>query len=169
MAKPAPHIEKAADATVSPVPENCHPKIRAIVDYWRSIHPKSGGLPGRQHFDPTDVPNLLANIWLIDAVREPLRFRLRLIGTLVVDYAGEDNTGRWLHERWPAFDDSAYVQVVETRQPSWSRGPSRLRPEKEFYEIERVRLPLASDGETVDLILALTVFFDRRGDEIFRS
>ncbi len=164
-----PHIRRPSGRENVPVPESCHPKIRALLDYWQSIHPESGGLPGRQHFDPVEIPELLANLWLIDVVRDPIRFRFRLIGTLVVDYAGEDNTGKWLYERWPNFDDTGYVSVVESRQPSWARGPSRFRPEKEYYEIERVRLPLAADGENVDMIVALTVFFDRNGDEIFRN
>jgi 4-hydroxyphenylpyruvate dioxygenase-like putative hemolysin len=59
--------------------------------------------------------------------------------------------------------------VVETGKPSWSRGLSKMRPEKNYYELERVRLPLASDGKTVDIILSLTVFFDSEGNEILKS
>jgi hypothetical protein len=44
-----------------------------------------------------------------------------------------------------------------------------MRPDKDYYELERVRLPLASDGQTVDMILSLTVFFDSNGNEIHRS
>jgi len=151
------------------IPEDCHPKIRAIYDYWRSAHPKGGGLPGRQHIDPIDIPRLLPNVWLIDVCREPYRFRFRLLGTLVVDYAGEDNTGKWFDERWPDFDSSVFLDVVETGRPSWARGLSKMRPEKNYYELERVRLPMATDGKTVDMILVLTVFFDSEGNEIHKS
>ena len=151
------------------IPEDCHPKVRAIYEYWRSVHPKSGGLPGRQHIDPVDIPTLLPNTWLIDVARNPYRFRFRLIGTQVVDYAGEDNTGKWFDERMPEFDPGVFIDVVETGRPSWSRGRSKMRPEKNYYELERVRLPLASDGKTVDMILSLTVFFDSEGNEIHRS
>lgn len=147
------------------IPDTCHPKVKALVDYWLSIHPESG-LPGRQHFDPRDIPSLLSNVWLIDVVRSPLRFRFRLFGTRIVDYAGEDNTGKWVDEKWPDFDAEVFETVIETKQPSWSRGPSGFRPEKDYYELERVRLPLARDGEAVDMIVALTVFFDRDGKEI---
>jgi hypothetical protein len=151
------------------VPEDCHPKVRAIFDYWRSVHPDGGGLPGRQHIDPIDIPQLLPNIWLIDVKRDPYRFRFRLVGTQVVDYAGEDNTGKWFDERLPDFNPSVFIDVVETGRPSWSRGHSKMRPEKNYYELERVRLPLASDGKTVDMILSLTVFFDSEGNEIHKS
>lgn len=153
------------ESKTSQIPDTCHPKVKKLVEYWRSIHPGKG-LPGRQHFDPGDVPSLLSNIWLVDVFHEPLRFRFRLLGTRIVEYAGEDNTGKWIHERWPGFDLNVYRQVVDTKQPNWSRGPSKFRPEKDYYELERVRLPLASDGETVDMILVLTLFFDRNGKEI---
>ena len=150
------------------IPENCHSKVRAIHDYWKSVHPEGGGLPGRQHIDPVDIPNLLPNIWLIDVYRNPYRFRFRLLGTQVVDYAGEDNTGKWFDERMPDFDPSVFINVVENKVPSWSRGRSAMRPEKNYYELERVRFPLATDGETVDMILALTVPFDSEGNEIHK-
>ena len=51
------------------------------------------------------------------------------------------------------------MDVVETKRPNWRRGKSLIRFEKEHAELERLYLPLASDGETVDMILAITVFF----------
>lgn len=157
-----------AGVTGLPVPDDCHPKIRTLFNYWRSVHPEDG-LPGRQHIDPVDIPGLLPNLWLIDVVHNPLRFRMRLVGTRVVAYAGEDNTGRWIDERWPDYNDAPIRQVVELRKPSWWRGPSQLRPEKTYFELERVRLPLARDGETVDMILTLTMFYDQDGKEVLAS
>lgn len=151
-----------------PVPDDCHPKIRTLFKYWRSVHPEDG-LPGRQHIDPVDIPGLLPNLWLIDVVHNPLRFRMRLVGTRVVAYAGEDNTGRWIDERWPDYNDAPLRQVVELRKPNWWRGPSLFRPEKSYFELERVRLPLARDSETVDMILTLTMFYDQNGKEVLAS
>ena len=149
-----------------PIPQNCHPKIRQIVGYWESKHPAKGVLPGRQHLDPIDIPHLLPNVWLVDVARDPYRFRFRLVGTAVVEYAGEDNTGRWFDESLPGFVPDVFIDLVETREPSWQRSASRMRPYKEYRELERVRLPLARDGTTVDMILCLTVFFDKEGNEI---
>lgn len=149
----------------SVLPNDCHPKIRQLADYWLAIHPRDH-LPGRQHFDPTGIPNLLPNLWLVDIQHDPMRFRIRLLGTRVVDYAGEDNTGSWVDEKWPGFDNSAFAEIATSGKPSWYRGPSKLRPEKDYYELERARFPLAQDGKRVDMILALTIFFDRQGKEI---
>jgi hypothetical protein len=151
------------------IPEDCHPKVRAIFEYWQSVHPKGGGLPGRKNIDPVDIPQLLSNVWLIDVKRDPYRFRFRLVGTQVVDYVGKDNTGRWFDDLLPDFDPGVFIDVVETGKPSWSRGRSKMRPEKDYYELERVRLPLATDGKTVDMILSLTIFFDSEGNEIHRN
>jgi len=38
--------------------------VKSLYSYWRAISPP-GRLPGRQHFDPLDVPRLLPNIWQI--------------------------------------------------------------------------------------------------------
>ena len=38
-----------------------HPKTRRVHDYWREIHPGKN-LPGRQHFDPLDIPDLMPQI-----------------------------------------------------------------------------------------------------------
>ena len=159
--------QRSADSL--PVPETCHPKIRRVVEYWRKIHPAEGVLPGRQHFDPIDIPQLLPNVWLIDVSHDPLRFRFRLLGTAVVEYAGEDNTGRWFDEAMPNFNPRVFADVVETGLPSWARTRSRMRPYKEYRELERVRLPLARDGKTVDMILCLTVFYDKTGKEIMKG
>ncbi len=155
----------SAELVNSVLPESCHPKIRQLADYWLTIHP-GDALPGRQHFNPTDIPSLLPNLWLVDIQNDPMRFRFRLLGTRVVDYAGEDNTGCWVDEKWPGFDARAFVEIATSDKPSWYRGPSKLRPEKDYYELERVRFPLAQDGTRVDMILALTIFFNQHSKEI---
>ena len=143
----------------------CHERVRAIYRYWDG---KRNGrlMPSRADLDPVDIPKLLPNVWLIDVARDPYRFRFRLLGTAVVEYAGEDNTGMWFDETLPDFDPSVFIDVVEAREASWRRSASRMRPYKEYRELERVRLPLARDGATVDMILCLTVFFDKEGNEI---
>ena len=51
------------------------------------------------------------------------------------------------------------MDVVESKQPNWRRGKSLIRFEKDYAELERLYLPLADDGMTVDMILAITVFY----------
>ncbi|MBM3597401.1 MAG: PAS domain-containing protein [Alphaproteobacteria bacterium] len=150
-----------------------HPKIAMLYRYWRSIHPEGGGLPGRQHFDPTDVPRLLANIWLLDVERDPLRFRYRLVGTALERFYGEHATGRYLGEVNSKYFDPAYFQhyalVVNEHAHHYRRGAPTFEPDRRIASrahVERLLLPLARDGSTVDTILALTVVLDQAGAEI---
>jgi PAS domain len=137
-----------------------------LVDYWRAIHP-AAGLPGRQHFDPVDIPHLLANIRMLDVVGQPPRFRIRLAGTGVVKTVGEDQTSQWLDEAFPGFERSSAAlglnDVVRTGRLNWRRGNPRLLEGKEYMVIERVYLPFARDGQTVDLILSYVLLGDSRG------
>lgn len=143
---------------VGNIATDCHPKIRDIVGYWLLIHPKTG-LPGRQHFDPVDVPRLLGNICLVDVPTQSTDFSFRLMGTRVADYYGSDYTGKPVASAYVKHQESqAYIDlrmVVETARPRWRRGPSAFVQNREHVVIERVFLPLASDGQAVDIILGL--------------
>lgn len=73
-----------------------------LFAYWRSIFPVKGW-PGRQHFDPVDIPHLLRMLALVDVVRDngTVRYRFRLLGTDLTTRAGRDMTGRWMEECFP--------------------------------------------------------------------
>jgi hypothetical protein len=143
--------------------DNVHPKIRKIFKYWTAIHPESG-LPGRQHFDPVDVPDLLAHIRLVDVVGEPPRFRVRLCGGRIRDHFGSCQRDRYYDEMFPAFATRPsfrdFMAAIETHAPQLHRGHCELNPEKEFIPLERIVLPLASDGKTVDMLLVVSLFGD---------
>ena len=140
------------------VPPGYHPQITELVAYWRRIHPVGGDLPGRQHFDPTEVHALLPHIWLMDVFRDPWRFRVRLVGTAIVEFAGRDITGRWCDEAFPNFEASDAYQPILTCA---DRGvptfrTARLLVKDDHRLSQRVHLPLAADGRRVDGILSLT-------------
>jgi hypothetical protein len=123
------------------------------------------GLPGRQHFDPMASPQLLPNVWLIDVHRDPFRFWRRLVGSRIEEFAGRSLVNGWVAD---GMDDENrqlgvhknLVDVVMTGQPSWRRGKPMIRYEKGYSELERIYLPLAQDGETVDMILAMSLFYE---------
>lgn len=148
------------------LPPDCNPEIRMIVDYWRSIHPNSG-LPGRQHLDPVDIPNLLPSIRLIDVVGAPPRFRTRLMGTKLVAAVGQDYTGMWLDDVFHEFGKSSAClglnTVTRTGTLNWRRGHPAMMHGKEFMIIERVYLPFARDGRDVDMILTYVMLGDSDG------
>ena len=149
------------------LPADCHPDIHAVVAYWRAIHPETG-LPGRQHFDPIDVPKLLPRIRILDVVGEPPRFKTRLMGTKMRECMGQEHTGKYLDEVFADFAESASAfglnTVVRTGRLNWRRGHPALFSGKEFMTIERVYLPFARDGQTVDMVLAYNLFGDSDGN-----
>lgn len=149
--------------------QDVHARIRAIMTCWLEMGP-GGRLPGRQHFDPLAVPRLLPNVWLVDVERaEGLRFRYRLAGTRIARAFRDDPTGRYLDEVHADFASNGVAnslsEVVERRLPSWRTGRPTFWELSDFAHIERIYLPLASDGRAVDMILALSVFLDRYGEE----
>lgn len=143
------------------IPADCNPNIAAIVEYWRSIAPE-GALPGRQHFDPIDIPRMLQDVWLIDVHRDPLDFSFRLVGTGVAAYFGDDPTGARLEDVFDNFEDTLayrdFCDVVTNGAPSWRRGQPMLAPASKIERLERVYLPLARNGNDVDMIFCYTAF-----------
>lgn len=147
----------------------CDRGVATLLEYWLKIQP-ADRLPGRNHFDPLDVPHLLPHIILADVERDPYRFRCRLMGTTVVKAFRNDLTGRYLDEALDDFNNTdAYrqrVEVVETWMPSYYKGPSTLSFALDFSDLEGIHLPLATDGETVDMILSAFFYI---GEALYRD
>lgn len=151
-----------AETATFTLPDDAAPKIRALYDYWLSIRPAPDLLPGRQHVDPIDIPELLSNLWMIDVVREPLRFRFRLIGTEIVKFTGRDVTGLWLDEFLEGYLESEafrfHRDCALTGRPAYRRGGVLFNPAGARLEAERLYLPLAQDGHQVDILLVMTIY-----------
>lgn len=142
-------------------PETWHPTIRALYDYWLSVHPPAGP-PGRQHIEPTAIPRLLPNLFMVDVSRDPLRFKYRLMGTEYARLIGRDLTGRYLDEVHPGFHGEIlhqYTEAAELGRPAYRKGPIKYaRPDKQYLGMERLIVPLARNGVDVDMILGIVVY-----------
>jgi hypothetical protein len=158
MAKPADPFS---------LPQGAAPKLQALYDDCLSIHPDGGGLPGRRHLDPIDIPELLPNIWMVDVKRGAqtdagLRFRFRLVGTEIVKFTGRDMTGFWLDQVYPDYEHSEafrnHKAVAESGRPGYRKSGVISNPTRHHIEAERLYLPLAEDGETVDILLIMTLY-----------
>ena len=147
------------------LPAAAHPKIAALYAYWQRITPGPGHLPGRQHMNPADIPSLLPNLWMLDVLEEPRRFRHRLIGTEINRRGFTVKNGEII-EPSPAQPGNPrplkdLERVVAERTPVWFRGKPVASRDRFVSEIERLHLPLASNGSDVDVVLSLTVFYER--------
>ena len=61
---------------------------RAIYD-WYLGQDAGGGIPKRRNFEPMDFPTFLPYLVLVDVEEAPRRYRVRLVGTKLVDARGE--------------------------------------------------------------------------------
>ena len=105
----------------------------------------------------------------MDVHREPFRFRHRLVGSFIDACAGESLTGQWFAQELEgerlrlALEDLEHV--VTSKQANWRRGKPVIQWERQDIELERLYLPLAKDGETVDMILAMTKYTELPSDK----
>lgn len=147
------------------IPSDCDSRLRRLYEYWVSIRPGEGILPGRQHVDPAALPDLLPWLWMVDVQREPLRFRYRLLGTEQVKAMEANFTGRWIDEAHPKFLGSIaypqYVAAAERAEIGYIKGAPSFHSAKTHAQIERLLLPLARNGRDVDMLLAITVYHRR--------
>jgi hypothetical protein len=148
-------------------PAQLHPELQEFLDYWLSKHGPSGQLPSRAQIDPSEIPNLLTGIALYDVERVPTkvgyRFKYRLLGTRhsVVNQA--DFSGRYIEE--VHYPDEAvpiigvFSLVVERRLPHYARGERVARRDPNSrISYERIIVPLANDGVTVNMLLGHYIF-----------
>jgi hypothetical protein len=149
----------AADLVLPP--DATDPRFREFFRYWQSKAP-AGQLPGRAHIDPLEIPRLLPHIALYDVVRsgEDLRFRFRLAGTGVVETLGADNTGKFIDEimnaeAYKPLREHYGILVRDGTPQYWKRNLPYAN--RDFLAVQRLALPLAADGKTVDMVISYYV------------
>jgi len=132
------------------------PEIVELYDYWCA---RRGGraAPSRKDVDPVQIPRHLPNLMLIDVLRDPLRFRYRLVGTRVVTASAEDRTGQFFDQvRFLNANPAVvkhYQTVANDATPHYALEPFHNWQRDSTYQVQRLLLPLSSDGTTVDMIL----------------
>ena len=123
--------------------------------YWASLR-RGASLPARVDLHPAHMKRLLPTVSLIDVIREPRDYRLRLAGTGLYGVYGREITGRMIGD---VYNPAAFEywrkeldNVVDDRRPgvgvhslAWRGAP--------HMSILWLRLPLASNGKDVDMIL----------------
>jgi len=139
-----------------------------VFRYWRAQR-RGGRLPSRRDIDPLAMKRNLPLISLIDVtnphpVNDPEAFRQRLAGTELYAAYGEEITGKTIREIYMPDQALYWAQelscVVETRKPNVGLHSLAWRGSKDMA-LFWIRLPLASDGTRVDMILGHDVIIGK--------
>lgn len=130
-------------------------RLSRLYAYWWSKRGQAG-TPNRADLDPSEIPDLLPIVHLIDVRWDPLRFRHRLIGTELVQRMERDVTGKDLDETLygPATADILDRLGRVAAEVRGYRRRSRLDWQKrDWLAVEAVLLPLVGDDGRTAMIL----------------
>lgn len=141
--------------------------IARLYDYWLSRR-NGHRFPARADLDPIDMKYALGGITIFEVHRDtPVpgrrRFRYRLIGSAIVARDGFDHTGKWLDD----LPLKQYRHLLLGRLEMLAADPAPLLVhnkqfyDERWYDYEALWLPLATDHENVDMLMACQVFADR--------
>jgi hypothetical protein len=133
-------------------------RLQRLMDYWEKGR-GARALPARSDINPGDLRFLLGHLILLDVMREPLRFRVRLQGTEVEWWTGGDLTGRTVDQlSSPTLASVAQEHLAasaDSARPCHRIGEQKIADVPRRYEA--LILPLAADGKTVNMLLAAVV------------
>ena len=138
------------------------PQIRRFVEYLRSKRGE-GIHPSRAAIDPLDFRYVLGDVVIIEAYRSPTgsrwpwHFRYRLVGANVVERDGYNLTNKTLEDLpEPEYRErvrNTWLEVCETGKPAHGIRELVLDQRLRCYEV--VVLPLASNGEDIDMLISV--------------
>jgi hypothetical protein len=137
-----------------------HEQLKQLADYWQA---KKGDrrAPARADIDPIEIPALMPHLVLLDVEPDPRRIRFRLLGTAVVNGLGRDLTGKYLEElRLNKIQRAMYAEyqrVAAAGEPACTTW-EYTREDGRHVRLERLVLPLSSDGVVIDMLLVGIAF-----------
>jgi len=157
-------VELITDITADDLPLASHKKL---FNYWKKIK-GTKKMPSRADFNPMFVPDVLPSIILTDVHQEPLRFKIRLMGTEIRTVAGADMTGSWVDET-PQTEEiiERYKWLIENKKPYFNmdkiqfelRDFINLHAVKDFTHYQAITLPFSDDDENVNIILSSSHYY----------
>ena len=139
-----------------------------LFAYWAGLR-RRGGLPGRRDLDPACIKRLLPTVSLTQVAGEPRDYRLRLAGTALYGVYGGEITGRRLADVYSTaaadYWRQELDQVVEERRPRVGHHSMAWRGAA-HVTLLWLRLPLASNGRDVDVILGYDAVLAPRNERL---
>lgn len=122
---------------------------RFLFDLWRQKS-KNNNLPARSDFDPMELKSILTNIVLLDIEHNPVNISIRLMGSFITNITKADTTGNNIE-----IMIDRYTWLIDNKKPYFL---SKVVPEwapVDYREYNILALPLAEDGENIDMAMGL--------------
>jgi hypothetical protein len=145
------------------------PRIRQLFEYWQSKC-RDGRPPRRADIDPTEIPQLMPNVLIVDIEQDPFRVRYRLVGTEIVEATGFEFTGRYLDDIVLPADEGPFLESYRLASASKAPVLARMKwhlDDDTVGEYDVCFLPLSDDGETVNKVLAMECYENVQRDFSF--
>jgi hypothetical protein len=141
-----------------------HPKLVAFLDLWQSKR-RGNAHPARADFSMEDLRPFLGRIGILDVVDGGADFRFRVYGSAIANAYKGEMTGKSVNDYRSNFRDiivPGYRRCYETGEPQYD--VLEVDDDLMRYRWERVVVPLAADGRTVDMIMVCTTdqFYEDR-------
>jgi hypothetical protein len=139
------------------------PRLRRFFDYW-VVRKGDRRFPARRDIDPLDFPYALGSIMLLDVLRDPLRFRVRLHGTELVRRDTRDLTGKFLDDM--PMTDFHRIAVERCEGLVGTGDPAVFHLDRvldnRVRRYEALWLPLSDDGANVTMLVCALIYQDRQ-------
>lgn len=129
--------------------------LKRLHDEWQS-RCRGQRFPARADFDPAAMGYILGNLSLVDVRRHPLRFFFRVHASNIAARVGFDMTRKFLDEipdvRYRSVILDHYLRTLDERRPIAARHEQEVT-DRTVLNCEAVALPLAHDGENIDMMM----------------
>lgn len=130
------------------------PRLKDLLARWRQAR---GGrrMPRPGDFSLVDMPDLMANLLLVEVVWPGPRFRYRRVGWALGRFVAIDVENRFVDEMPNRFyrriAGQAYQEVLDSRAPTYA--VRTFIQDFWFARYERLLLPASEDDHAVDAVL----------------
>jgi hypothetical protein len=138
-------------------------RLKGLYRYWLERW-NGTKLPGRQHIDPIALGTaVLPLLLLTEIVRDggKTRLRYRLVGSEIEARFNSRMTGKYIdelmHGNYLAYIVGLYNDAIERRAAVYSESAYQHQTSATFTK--RLLLPLASNGQDIDMVMSGQVFY----------
>ena len=138
-----------------------HEGLRQLAETWTDVFLTKGGIPTREHMDPTRFPKALGRIWYLHFDRRDEEFKFILVGNEISEAMGQYPRNKPLSEVYSSddyklirgfLDDSLHLPAAV-----YGAGMFKLAS-VDGARFERLCLPISSTGRDVDRVIGGTFF-----------